>query len=184
MRESNTKGHIMGNEAQQEQERAHVVAVVGAGPAGLYAARKLAEEGCKVVLINRDIKPGGLAEYGIYLDKHKMKEGLRKQFRKILAMPEVSYFGGVKLGQEADLTLEEIEALDFSAVLFAIGAQGTRSLGLPGEEGTTGLFHAKDLVYHYNQLPPLRLPRVRRGPTCRHHRDGQCHGRYRPLADL
>ncbi|HAA53908.1 MAG TPA: hypothetical protein DCE42_04095, partial [Myxococcales bacterium] len=36
----------------------HVVAVLGAGPAGLYAARKLAEEGISVVLINRDLKPG------------------------------------------------------------------------------------------------------------------------------
>ena len=46
----------------------YMVAIVGAGPAGLYAARKLAEGGAGVVLFNRDIKPGGLAEYGIYPD--------------------------------------------------------------------------------------------------------------------
>ena len=54
----------------------HTIAVVGAGPAGLYAARKLADAGHTVLLLNRDLKPGGLAEYGIYYTKHKMKEGL------------------------------------------------------------------------------------------------------------
>jgi len=48
------------------------VAVVGAGPAGIFAARELALQNVNVVLINRDIKPGGLAEYGIYPDKHNM----------------------------------------------------------------------------------------------------------------
>ena len=52
------------------------VIVIGAGPAGLYASRALAA-GAQVALFNRDIKPGGLAEYGIYPDKYKMKEGLR-----------------------------------------------------------------------------------------------------------
>jgi NADPH-dependent glutamate synthase beta subunit-like oxidoreductase len=46
----------------------YLVAVVGAGPAGLYAARQIALGGAEVVLLNRDIKPGGLAEYGIYYD--------------------------------------------------------------------------------------------------------------------
>jgi NADPH-dependent glutamate synthase beta subunit-like oxidoreductase len=54
------------------------VAVVGAGPAGLFAARELATLGARVAIFNRDVKPGGLAEYGIYPDKHTMKEGLRK----------------------------------------------------------------------------------------------------------
>jgi len=42
------------------------IAVIGAGPAGLFAARELARAGNLVSLFNRDIKPGGLAEYGIY----------------------------------------------------------------------------------------------------------------------
>jgi ferredoxin--NADP+ reductase len=50
----------------------------------LFAARDLALQGHHVVLINRDIKPGGLAEYGIYPDKHTMKNGLRKQFSQVL----------------------------------------------------------------------------------------------------
>ncbi len=82
----------------------HLVAVVGAGPAGLYAAQTLANAGAEVLLFNRDIKPGGLAEYGIFRDKHKMKEGLRKQFREILAAPNIHYFGNVVVGQQGDLT--------------------------------------------------------------------------------
>ena len=61
-----------------------VVAIIGAGPAGLFGAYSLVEQGARIVLLNRDIKPGGLAEHGIYYDKYSIKEGLRKQFRKIL----------------------------------------------------------------------------------------------------
>ena len=49
------------------------VFVVGAGPAGLFAAQKIALAGHQVFVFNRDIKPGGLAEYGIYPVKDKMK---------------------------------------------------------------------------------------------------------------
>ncbi len=131
----------------------YLVAVVGAGPAGLFAARQLALAGAHVVLLNRDIKPGGLAEYGIYPDKHKMKEGLRKQFRQLLALPQIEYWGNVTVGQGADLTLDDLRAFGFQAILVTVGAQGTKWLGLPGED-LRGVYHAKDLVYHYNQLPP------------------------------
>jgi ferredoxin/flavodoxin---NADP+ reductase len=119
----------------------------------LFAARQLASEGARVVLINRDIKPGGLAEYGIYPNKHKMKEGLRKQFRQILAMPGINYYGNVAVGQKGDLSLADLRALGIQAVLVTVGAQGTKWLGLPGED-LTGVYHAKDIVYHYNRLPP------------------------------
>jgi ferredoxin--NADP+ reductase len=131
----------------------HLVAVVGAGPAGIYAARELAAQGVHVVLLNRDIKPGGLAEYGIYYDKYKMKEGLRKQFRLILACPDIHYMGNVSVGKAGDLSLEDLRSMGFQAILVTAGAQGTKWLGLPGEE-LKGVYHAKDIVYHYNKLPP------------------------------
>ncbi len=137
----------------EEKQYKGIVAVIGAGPAGLYASRLLASEGLEVVLLNRDIKPGGLAEYGIYYDKYKMKEGLRKQFRNILAMPNIHYFGNVMVGQDGDLTLAELQELDFRAIMATVGAQGTKWLGLPGED-LKGVYHAKDIVYHYNRLPP------------------------------
>uniref|UniRef100_A0A7V5CU65 FAD/NAD(P)-binding domain-containing protein n=1 Tax=Acidobacterium capsulatum TaxID=33075 RepID=A0A7V5CU65_9BACT len=129
------------------------VFVVGAGPAGIFAARKIALAGHRAVLFNRDIKPGGLAEYGIYPLKDKMKFGLRKQFTQALALPNVSYFGNIKIGNGCDLTLADLDAMHPSAILYTCGAQGAHRLGLPGEEAK-GVYAAKDFVYHYNQLPP------------------------------
>ncbi len=130
------------------------VAVIGAGPAGMFAARTLAQAGLQVALINRDIKPGGLAEYGIYPDKHTMKNGLRNQFRKIMEEPNIAYLGNLAVGVEGGLRLEDLIQAGFDAILVTVGAQGTKWLGLPGEE-LQGVYHAKDLVYHYNQLPPF-----------------------------
>ena len=132
----------------------HVVAVVGAGPAGLFATRALASQGCRVLLLNRDIKPGGLAEYGIFLAKHKMKGGLRRQFQKILSDPHVTYLGNVTIREGGALTVADLRGMGFDALVFAIGAQGTKYLGIDGER-LTGVYHAKDLVYHYNRLPPF-----------------------------
>ena len=131
----------------------YLVAVVGAGPAGLYAAKQLVGQGAYVFLFNRDIKPGGLAEYGIYPDKHKMKDGLRAQFRQILAHPQVEYFGNILIGNHGDLRLEDLREMGFQALLVTVGAQDTKWLGLPGES-IEGVYHAKDIVYYYNRLPP------------------------------
>ncbi|NWG35155.1 MAG: FAD-dependent oxidoreductase [Chloroflexi bacterium] len=143
----------------------HFVAVVGAGPAGLFGARELANQGVRVVIFNRDIKPGGLAEYGIYPSKHTMKSGLRKQFRQVLDLPNVEYFGNVTIGEQGDLTLNDLRALGFQAILVTAGAQGTKWLGLPGEN-LTGVYHAKDVVYYYNQLPPYAQKHFRFGKRC------------------
>ena len=127
--------------------------VVGAGPAGLFAARVIALAGYDVFLFNRDVKPGGLAEYGIYPTKDKMKVGLRKQFAKILELPNVHYFGNVQVGNSYDVTMEELEAMRPAAILYACGAQASGQLGLPGEDAK-GVYAAKDFVYSYNGLPP------------------------------
>ncbi len=132
----------------------YMVAVVGAGPAGLFAARKLAEGGAQVVLLNRDIKPGGLAEYGIYPDKYKMKAGLRAQFKQILAIPGIDYFGNVTVCCGGNIVLEDLLESGFQAVLVTTGAQGTKWLRLPGEN-LPGVYHAKNIVFHYNLLPPF-----------------------------
>jgi ferredoxin--NADP+ reductase len=132
----------------------HLVAVVGAGPAGIYGTRKLAEAGHRVVLLNRDIKPGGLAEYGIFVDKEKMKTGLRKQFKRILADPKVFYLGHVTVGKNQPVTLDDLKKMGFGAIVVTAGAQGTKKLGIEGED-SVGVYHAKDVVYHYNSLPPF-----------------------------
>jgi ferredoxin--NADP+ reductase len=132
----------------------YTVAIVGAGPAGLFAAKELANNGVQVLLFNRDIKIGGLAEYGIYPDKIKMKEGLRNQFRQIMANPNISYFGNIRVGKEKDITIQDLREMGVHAILVSVGAQGTKWLGIPGEN-LHGVYHAKDVVYHYNRLPPF-----------------------------
>ncbi len=131
-----------------------IVTVIGAGPAGLFAARELATQGAQVFIFNRDIKPGGLAEYGIYPGKTKMKEGLRSQFQQLLNTPGIYYYGNLVVGQHGDLTLDDLREMGFRAMLVAVGAQATKWLGIPGED-LRGVYHAKDLVYHYNHLPPF-----------------------------
>jgi len=130
------------------------VFVIGAGPAGMFAAQKIAQGGHEVIILNRDIKPGGLAEYGIYPTKDKMKIGLRKQFAKVLSLPNVHYFGHVPVSTQAAVAIEELRRFAPAAIVFAVGAQGTKKLGLPGESAK-GVYAAKDFVYGYNLLPPF-----------------------------
>jgi ferredoxin--NADP+ reductase len=86
--------------------------------------------------------------------KDKMKGGLRKQFAKIMSLPNVHYFGHVPVGQNRPIHIEDLREFNPTALVFAVGAQGTKKLGLPGEEAR-GVYSAKDFVYHYNQLPPF-----------------------------
>ncbi len=146
-------------------DHSYTVAVVGAGPAGLFGARELALQSVRVAVFNRDIKPGGLAEYGIYPSKHIMKEGLRKQFRQVLENPGIDYYGNISVGSQGDISLDDLRALGFQAILVTAGAQGTKWLGLPGED-LEGVYHAKDVVYFYNKLPPFSQRKFRFGKRC------------------
>lgn len=130
----------------------HVVIVAGAGPAGMAVAAALGKAGHEVIILNRDIKFGGLAEYGIFPSKLKLRGGLRKQYWELLEQPHVHYFGNVSIGKGKDLTVENVRALEASAVVFSIGAQGTKAIGVEGDSAK-GVFHAKDVVYHFNGLP-------------------------------
>lgn len=130
----------------------HVIIVAGAGPAGMAVASSLAKAGHEVIILNRDIKFGGLAEYGIFPSKFKLRGGLKKQYWELLERPNVHYFGNVSIGNGKDLTVEDVRGLGASAVVFSIGAQGTKAIGVEGDSAQ-GVFHAKDVVYHFNRLP-------------------------------
>ena len=130
-----------------------LVAIIGAGPSGLYAAQQLVRKNVDVVIFNRDIKIGGLAEYGIYPEKHKMRLGLITQFQDILNMDGITYYGNMLIRENGDLTFKELLSLGFDAVVVATGAQWNRWLFLPGEK-LDGVYYAQDVVYHYNGLPP------------------------------
>src|SRR5438876_1643293 len=130
----------------------HLIVVVGAGPAGLAVANVMSKQGHEVVVLNRDIKFGGLAEYGIFPNKHKLRGGLRKGYWEILTRPNVRYFGHVTVGNGCHLSVAELRALGASALVFSTGAQGTKTIGVEGDTAK-GVYHAKDCVYHYNLLP-------------------------------
>ena len=63
-----------------------------------------------------------------------MKDGLRRQFREILANPAIDYYGNVVVGRYGDLTLDDVRRIGVEAILVTVGAQGTKWLGLPGED--------------------------------------------------
>ena len=111
-----------------------LVAIIGAGPAGIYASNYLAQRGVEVVLFNRDITPGGLAEYGIFPDKTKLRNGLLNYFNRVLNLPNVHYFGNVKVGREGDISLDQLRRAGFQAIMVTTGAQTSNWLGLPGED--------------------------------------------------
>jgi ferredoxin--NADP+ reductase len=94
-----------------------------------------------------------------------MKNGLRKQFRQVLDLPNLDYYGNVTVGEQGDFSLDDLRALGFQAILVTAGAQGTKWLGLPGED-LEGVYHAKDVVYFYNQLPPYSQDSFRFGKRC------------------
>jgi ferredoxin--NADP+ reductase len=130
----------------------HVIIVAGAGPAGMAVAGSLSKAGHEVIILNRDIKFGGLAEYGIFPAKLKLRGGLKKQYWELLEQPNIHYLGNVSVGNGKDLSVEELRGLGASAVVFSIGAQGTKAIGVEGDSAQ-GVFHAKDVVYHFNRLP-------------------------------
>jgi ferredoxin--NADP+ reductase len=132
--------------------QSHVVIVAGAGPAGMAVAASLAKSGHEIIILNRDIKFGGLAEYGIFPSKLKLRGGLKKQYWELLQQKNVHYLGNVSIGNGKDLTVEDVRGLGASAVVFTIGAQGTKAIGVEGDSAQ-GVYHAKDVVYHFNRLP-------------------------------
>ncbi|MBC8091709.1 MAG: FAD-dependent oxidoreductase, partial [Pseudonocardia sp.] len=114
----------------QEQFR---VAVVGAGPSGLYAAAALLASGepVSVEVLDRLPAPYGLVRYGVAPDHVKMKSVIR-----VLQRPfdpaDVEFLGGVRVGEDG-IPLDELRS-HFHAVIHATGSSVDRALGVPGEE--------------------------------------------------
>lgn len=127
------------------------IVIIGVGFVSFYGVGKLVKVGYNVVIINCDIKLGGLVEYGIYLNKYKMKKGLCKMFSCILVDDRVQYFGNVVVGSEGLLMFEDIEVVGFDVVVVVVGVQGIKWLGFFGEEVEV-VFYVKDFVYYYNNL--------------------------------
>lgn len=109
----------------------HRVAIVGAGPAGFYAADGLlrTQPDLRIDLIDRLPTPFGLVRAGVAPD-HQGTKAVVRQFEKLLAEPDMRFAGNVEIGR--DLSWDELrEAYD--AVIVATGMTVDRKLGVPGE---------------------------------------------------
>ena len=130
------------------------VAVVGSGPAGFYAAGQLLaseEPRVEVDLIDRLPTPWGLVRLGVAPDHPNIK-AVSRAFERIAARPGFRFLGNVEVGR--DLTHGELTEL-YGAVVYAIGAQTDRRLGIPGEE-LPGSWPATSFVAWYNGHPDFQ----------------------------
>ncbi|MDQ3719872.1 MAG: FAD-dependent oxidoreductase [Actinomycetota bacterium] len=130
------------------------VAIVGAGPAGAFAAAHLlaGTGGPEVDLFERLPTPWGLLRGGVAPDHHEIKRLDRVFDRDVLRRGHCRFFGNVEVGTDvshADLVRH------YTAVVYAIGAQTDKSLGIPGED-LPGSLPATDFVGWYNGHPDRR----------------------------
>lgn len=125
------------------------VAVVGAGPAALYAADELLrQDGVEVTLFDRLPVPHGLARHGVAPD-HLNTRSVANLFTAIESQPGFDYRLGVKIGE--DVSAAELAA-HHHAVVYATGAGTDRPLNIPGTE-LPGSTSATSVVAWYNNHP-------------------------------
>ena len=129
------------------------VAVVGAGPAGFYAADHLLKQDRPVTvdLFDRLPTPFGLVRGGVAPDHPKIKS-VTRIYDKVAAHPAFRFFGNVTVGQ--DLTVEEL-ARHYHAIVWSVGAETDRTLDIPGE-ALPGSHTATEFVGWYNGHPDYR----------------------------
>lgn len=124
------------------------IAVVGAGPAGLSCAHRLAMHGHDVVLYDARKKPGGLNEYGIAAYK-TVNDFAQAEVDWLMGIGGIALETGKALGR--DLHLDALRD-DFDAVFLAIGLAGVNALKMDGEETT----HIRDAVDFISELRQAR----------------------------
>jgi ferredoxin--NADP+ reductase len=130
------------------------VAVVGSGPAGFYAADALLkseEPRVEVDVIDRLPTPWGLVRLGVAPDHENIK-AVSRAFEKIAAKPGFRFFGNVQVG--STVRHEELLQL-YDAVVYTVGAQTDRRLGIPGED-LPGSWPATAFVAWYNGHPDFQ----------------------------
>ena len=132
------------------------VVIVGAGPAGYFAAQALQNaetDGKKfaIDMIEKLPTPWGLVRSGVAPDHPKIKS-VSKVFEKIATQEGFRLIGNVELGR--DISLKELEEL-YDAVIIATGSTVGRKLGIPGEELANSI-SAADFVPWYNAHPEYK----------------------------
>jgi len=129
------------------------VAVVGSGPAGFYAAAALlgADPPAEVDMFERLPTPWGLVRLGVAPDHPKLKT-VSRAFERTAERPGFRFLGNVQVGR--DISHAELVDL-YDAIVYAVGAQSDRRLGIPGED-LPGSWSATELVAWYNGHPDFQ----------------------------
>ncbi|MCV7106181.1 FAD-dependent oxidoreductase [Mycolicibacterium chitae] len=135
--------------------RPYHVAIVGSGPSGYFAAAALLKQAddsggadVRIDMLEMLPTPWGLVRSGVAPDHPKIKT-ISAQFEKTAADPRFRFFGNITAGEHVQA--EEL-AERYDAVIYAIGAQADRPLGIPGED-LPGSIAAVDFVGWYNAHP-------------------------------
>lgn len=117
------------------------VAIIGAGPAGLSCAYYLAEMGYKPTVFEKNAAAGGMLVYGV--PSYKLEKDVVAAEIDIIREMGVEIKCGVEVGK--DVTLDELRAQGYKGFYIAIGCQGGRLAGIPGEDAD-GVMTAVDFL--------------------------------------
>ena len=117
------------------------IAIIGGGPAGLSCAFYLAEKGYKPTVFEKNPKAGGMLVYGI--PSFKLEKDVVQAEIDIIKAMGVEIKTGIEVGK--DITIEELRNQGYKAFYVAIGCQGGRLAGIPGEDAE-GVMTAVDLL--------------------------------------
>jgi ferredoxin--NADP+ reductase len=130
------------------------VAIVGAGPAGFYAADALLRQDnvpVEIDMFDRLPTPFGLVRAGVAPDHQKIKF-VTTAFDKVARHPRFRFFGCVDVGR--DVSVEDLQRY-YHQILYSTGAQTDRRMGIPGED-LEGSHPATEFVAWYNGHPDYR----------------------------
>ena len=106
------------------------IAVIGAGPAGMSAAYYLRTKGYPVTVFEKEKRPGGMLLNGI--PSFRLEKSVIEAEIEVLRQMDVEFRCGVEVGK--DITIPELRAEGYKAFYVAVGAQGGRMAGVPGED--------------------------------------------------
>lgn len=130
------------------------IAVIGAGPAGLSCAYYLALDNYSVTVFEKEQRLGGMLTMGI--PEFRLEKAVVDAEIEILKELGVEFRTGVEIGK--DITMEQLRTQGYQAFYLAIGAQGGRSLGVPGENAK-GIVFGVDFLRQVNLGSEQKLPK-------------------------
>ncbi|GHD17379.1 pyridine nucleotide-disulfide oxidoreductase [Nocardiopsis kunsanensis] len=134
------------------------VGIVGAGPAGIYAADLLTKDetlsacgtSVSIDILDKMPSPYGLVRYGVAPDHPRIKQ-IQGALHKILDKSQITFYGNVEYG--VDLKLEDLHR-HYDAVVFATGSDRDRPLDVPGVD-LPGSHGASEFVFWYDSHPDV-----------------------------